>query len=74
MVNRTDIAKAEMLTYFFVNPNPDKPEITNHKHQISNKFQTTSSKCQIRSTANRLLFVFLVIEICLLFVFCNLIF
>ena len=67
MVNSTGISKAEMLTYFFVNPNPDKPEITNHKHQISNKFQ-------IRSTTNRLLFVFLVIEICLLFVFCNLIF
>ena len=28
-------------------PNPDKPEITNHKHQISNKFQITSSKFQI---------------------------
>jgi len=58
----------------FTNPNPDKPEITNHKHQISNKFQTTSSKFQIRSAANRLLFIFLVIEICLLFVFYYLIF
>jgi len=24
---------------YFLIPNPDKPEITNHKHQISNKFQ-----------------------------------
>jgi hypothetical protein len=42
----------------FLNPNPNKPEITNHKHpakktadkQISNKFQTTSSKFQILNT------------------------
>jgi len=60
MVNSTGISKAEMLTYFFVNPNPDKPEITNHKHQISNKFQTASSKFQIRSTANHLLFDLLI--------------
>ena len=44
-----------------------KPEITDYKHQISNKFQ-------IRSTANGLLFVSLVIEICLFFVFCYFIF
>jgi len=37
-------------------PNPDKPEITNDKHQISNKFQITISKSQIRSNANCLEF------------------
>jgi predicted nucleotidyltransferase len=31
---------------------PDKPEITNYKHQISNKFQITISKSQIRSKTN----------------------
>ncbi len=35
-----------------VNPNPDKPEITNYKHQIANKFQITISKSQIRSGAH----------------------
>ena len=25
-------------------PNPDKPEITNYKHQITNKFQISISK------------------------------
>jgi hypothetical protein len=29
-------------------PNPDKPEITNHKHQITIKFQISISKYQIR--------------------------
>jgi hypothetical protein len=33
-------------------PDPDKPEITNDKHQITNKFQITISKSQIRSKAN----------------------
>ncbi len=32
--------------------NQDKPEITNYKHQIINKFQITISKSQIRSKAN----------------------
>jgi hypothetical protein len=32
--------------------NPDKPEITNYKHQITNKFQITISKSQIRSNTN----------------------
>ena len=31
---------------------PDKSEITNYKHQITNKFQITRSKSQIRSNAN----------------------
>ena len=35
---------------------PDKPEITNYKHQITNKFQITISKSQIRSNANCLKF------------------
>jgi hypothetical protein len=34
--------------------NLNKPEITNYKHQITNKFQITISKSQMRSTANRL--------------------
>ncbi len=33
-------------------PNTDKPEIPNYKHQITNKFQITISKSQIRSGAN----------------------
>jgi len=33
-------------------PNPAKPEITNNKHQITNKFQITISKSQIRSKTN----------------------
>jgi hypothetical protein len=33
-------------------PNPDKAEITNFKHQITNKFQISISKSQIRSKAN----------------------
>ena len=32
--------------------NPDKPEIANYKHQITNKFQITISKSQIRLKAN----------------------
>jgi hypothetical protein len=36
------------------NPNPDNPEITNYKPQITNKFQISISKSQIRSKANRL--------------------
>jgi hypothetical protein len=37
--------------------NPDKLEITNYKHQISNKFQITITKSQIRPKANCLEFV-----------------
>ena len=33
---------------------PDKPEITNYKHQMPNKFQISISKSQIGSNANRL--------------------
>jgi hypothetical protein len=36
--------------------NPDKPEIPNSKHQITNKFQITISKSQIRSKTNCLEF------------------
>jgi hypothetical protein len=32
-----------------IKPDPDKPEITNYKHRITNKFQTTISKFKIRS-------------------------
>jgi hypothetical protein len=32
-------------------PNPDKPGITNYKHQITNKFQISISKSQIKSNA-----------------------
>jgi hypothetical protein len=35
---------------------PDKPEITNYKHQMTNKFQITISKSQKRSKANGLEF------------------
>jgi len=35
---------------------PDKPEITNYKQQITNKFQMTISKSQIRSKTNCLEF------------------
>ena len=35
---------------------PDKPEIANYKHQITNKFQITISKSQIRSKTNCLEF------------------
>jgi hypothetical protein len=33
-------------------PNPDKPEITKYKHQITNKFQISISNSQIRPDAN----------------------
>ncbi len=36
--------------------NPDKLEITNYKHQITNKFQISISKSQIISKANCLEF------------------
>ena len=36
--------------------NRDKTEITNYKHQITNKFQITISKSQTRSKANCLEF------------------
>jgi outer membrane phospholipase A len=32
--------------------NPEKPEITNYKHQITNKFQISISKSQLSSNAN----------------------
>ncbi len=64
---------------------PDKPEIINYKHQITNgstssppwarskgKFQISITKSQIRSKANCLGFWILVIVICLVFVFCYL--
>ena len=51
---------------------PDKPEITNYKHQITNKFQIIISKSQIRSKTNCLEFSISVIVICLVFVFCYL--
>jgi len=47
-------------------------EITNFKHQMTNKFQITTSKSQIRPEANGLEFGILVIVICLVFVFCYL--
>jgi hypothetical protein len=37
-------------------PNPDKQKITNYKHKITNKFQISISKSQIKSKANRLEF------------------
>ena len=52
--------------------NPDKPEITNYKQQITNKFQVTISKSQIRSNATCLEFRILGIVICLVFVICYL--
>jgi len=55
-------------------PNPYKPklEITNYKHQITNKFQISISKSQIKSKANCLEFWISVIVICLVFIFCYL--
>jgi len=53
-------------------PNPYKPEMTNSKHQMTNKFQMTISKSQIRSKANCLEFWISLIVICLIFVFCYL--
>ena len=49
-------------------PNPDKPEITKYKHQITNKFQITISKSQTRSKTNCLEFWISVIVIWLVFV------
>ena len=37
-----------------VNRDPDRPEITNYKHQITNKLQITKTKSQTRSKANYL--------------------
>ena len=51
---------------------PDKPEITNFEHQITNKNQITISKSHIRSNANYLEFGILVIVICLVFMICYL--
>ena len=39
-----------------IKPDPDKAEITNYKHQMTNKFQITISKSQKRSKANGLEF------------------
>jgi len=39
-----------------LHPNSDKPEITNYKHQIINKYQIIISKSQIRSKTNCLEF------------------
>jgi hypothetical protein len=50
----------------------DKPEITNYKHQITNKYQITISKSQIGSKANCLEFLISVFVICLAFVICYL--
>jgi hypothetical protein len=47
IVNATDFSYTINQT-----PDPDKPEITNDKHQITNKFQISISKSQIRSKAN----------------------
>jgi hypothetical protein len=53
--------------------NPDKPEITNSKHQIANKFQITISKSAGGgSNANYLGFWIWVIVIYLVFVICYL--
>jgi len=41
-----------------MDPNLDKPEIPNYKHQIANKFQISISKSQIWSKANCLEFEF----------------
>jgi hypothetical protein len=51
----------ELLTAFYQSKpdrglNPNKSEITNYKHQITNKFQITISKSQIRVKANCLEF------------------
>ena len=51
---------------------PNKPEITNFEHQITNKNQITISKSHIRSNANYLEFGILVIVICLVFMICYL--
>jgi len=40
------------FTIVYLPPIPDKPEITNYKHQITNKFQISISKSQTRSKAN----------------------
>jgi hypothetical protein len=46
-----------IVGYFrMIKYNPDKPEITNYKHKISNKFQIKISKSQIKSNANCLEF------------------
>jgi len=57
--------KIEYLRYSaLLISNPDEPEITNYKHQITNKFQISISKSQIRSNANCLGFWISVIVIC----------
>ncbi len=37
------------INSIILSPKPDKPEITNYKHQNTNKFQITISKSQTRS-------------------------
>jgi hypothetical protein len=51
LVRQFSMPKAELQR-----PKPDKSEITNYKHQITNKFQITISKSQIRSKTNCLAF------------------
>jgi hypothetical protein len=52
----TIIRGAKLGLIIFPANNPDKTEITNYKHQITNKLQITISKSQIRSIANCLEF------------------
>ena len=51
-----------MLVTVMIKPykdlNPDKPEITKYKQQITNKFQITISKSEVSSKANCLGFEF----------------
>jgi hypothetical protein len=51
LVRQFSMPKAELQR-----PKLDKSEITNYKHQITNKFQITISKSQIRSKTNCLAF------------------
>jgi hypothetical protein len=53
---RKQYLKPGINEYNFTDPNPNKPEITNYKHQITNKSQIAISKSQIRSKANCLEF------------------
>ena len=68
----TQITRIIIKLIIFQPLNPDKPEITNYKHQITNNFQMTTSKSQIRSKTNCLEIWISVIVICLVFVFCYL--
>ena len=67
LAHNTDSAHRVRLNHIFVQyaqnqligPNPDKAEITNYKHQITNKFQITISKSQINQEPIDWNFVFL---------------